>query len=569
MTTRCGGQRAAARALSAGVLASVLSLLACFPSTPGVEGTSGTAPAPNTPWTPVRAAPPPAAAPPFSLPPDVIARAQELKLADVVDIALRNSTLTSAAWAQARAAAATYGAARGQYYPSIAIGGAATKTQPLLSPNIHTSPETQYGPEATLSWLLLDFGGRSGAVGEAREALVAADWTHNATIQNVVLAVESAYFTYMATKSLLVAQQTTFREAQANLTAAEERHNVGVATIADVLQAKTAKSQAELAVETTEGALQTTRGALALSMGLPANIPYDIDVPPPGPLPLGITDSLDALIEQASRARPDLLAVQAQVRAAQARMTAARGAALPRARALREHTAADVFESELYVANGYTATIALQFPISCGVVADLQREGRRRCRRRREAARVGVRTAGDVRSVQLLLRPAHGHAAGDDERRSPGERDGIRPGRPRSLPRGRGQPARSLDGASGARHGARAEHPGPLQLVRRVGPAGPRRRNPRRGRDESPPRPNRHDGGAEVRRTTALCAALLSMCACSHKSAGGAVRVPVTVGRATLRAVPYEIAATGTVEPRQTARVESQVTGILSGRRVP
>jgi outer membrane protein len=365
VTTRCGGQRAAARALSAGVLASVLSLLACFPSTPGVEGTSGTAPAPNTPWTPVRAAPPPAAAPPFSLPPDVIARAQELKLADVVDLALRNSTLTSAAWAQARAAAATYGAARGQYYPSIAIGGSATKTQPLLSPNIHTSPETQYGPEATLSWLLLDFGGRSGAVGEAREALVAADWTHNATIQNVVLAVESAYFTYMATKSLLVAQQTTFREAQANLTAAEERHNVGVATIADVLQAKTAKSQAELAVETTEGALQTTRGALALSMGLPANIPYDIDVPPPGPLPLGITDSLDALIEQASRARPDLLAVQAQVRAAQARMTAARGAALP-ALVLSGNTQQLTFSNPSSTANGYTATIALQFPIFAG-----------------------------------------------------------------------------------------------------------------------------------------------------------------------------------------------------------
>jgi multidrug efflux system membrane fusion protein len=72
-----------------------------------------------------------------------------------------------------------------------------------------------------------------------------------------------------------------------------------------------------------------------------------------------------------------------------------------------------------------------------------------------------------------------------------------------------------------------------------------------------------------VRRTTALCAALLSMCACSHKSAGGVVRVPVTVGRATLRAVPYEIAATGTVEPRQTARVESQVTGILSAVEFP
>jgi outer membrane protein len=346
-------------------MAGLLAVVGCFPSTPGVEGASGTAPAPNTPWAPGRQAPVAAPAPPPSIPPDLIARAQQLKLTDVVDIALRNSTLTAAVWAEARSAAASYGAARGQYYPNIAIAGTLTRTQPLLAPNIHIPPQDEYGPEATLTWLLLDFGGRGGSVGEAREALVAADWTHSATIQNVVLAVESAYFTYMATKSLLVAQQTTLKEAQTNLAAAEERHNVGVATIADVLQAKTAASQAELAVESSEGALQTTRGALALSMGLPANIPYDIDVPPPGPLPLGITDSLDTLITQGVRERPDLLAMQAQVRAAEARLTAARGAALP-SLVLSGNAEQLTFSSPASTAKGYTATIALQFPIFSG-----------------------------------------------------------------------------------------------------------------------------------------------------------------------------------------------------------
>ncbi|HXQ29954.1 MAG TPA: TolC family protein [Gemmatimonadales bacterium] len=299
------------------------------------------------------------------MPPDLIARAQDLKLADVVDIALRNSTLTSVAWAQARAAAAAYGAARGQYYPTIAIDGSVSKSEPIFAPNIRSTLLLDYGPGATLSWLLFDFGGRGGSIGEAREALVAADWTHNATIQNVVLGVESAYFTYMATKSLLVAQQTTLHEAQTNLAAADERHHVGVATIADVLQSKTAESQAELAVETTEGALQTTRGALALSMGLPANVPYDIDVPPPGPLPLGITDSLDTLIERGIRDRPDLLALQAQVRQAEARITAARGAALP-SLVLSGNTQQLTYTNPTSTAQGYTATIALQFPIFSG-----------------------------------------------------------------------------------------------------------------------------------------------------------------------------------------------------------
>src|SRR5881398_229787 len=51
---------------------------------------------------------------------------------------------------------------------------------------------------------------------------------------------------------------------------------------------------------------------------------------------------------------------------------------------------------------------------------------------------------------------------------------------------------------------------------------------------------------------------------CSRKGAGGPARVPVTVARAEQRAMPFEIAATGTAEPRQTVSVQSQVTGVLT-----
>src|SRR5947207_9586889 len=51
---------------------------------------------------------------------------------------------------------------------------------------------------------------------------------------------------------------------------------------------------------------------------------------------------------------------------------------------------------------------------------------------------------------------------------------------------------------------------------------------------------------------------------CSKKAGGGASRVPVTIARAEQRPVPYELSGTGTVEPRQTASVQAQVTGILT-----
>lgn len=64
--------------------------------------------------------------------------------------------------------------------------------------------------------------------------------------------------------------------------------------------------------------------------------------------------------------------------------------------------------------------------------------------------------------------------------------------------------------------------------------------------------------------STAGLALALAAAGCSRKGVGGPPRVPVTVARAEQRPVPYEILATGTAEPLQTAAVQSQVTGILT-----
>src|SRR5947199_8948647 len=65
--------------------------------------------------------------------------------------------------------------------------------------------------------------------------------------------------------------------------------------------------------------------------------------------------------------------------------------------------------------------------------------------------------------------------------------------------------------------------------------------------------------------TTAVAAlSLILALGCSKKGGGGASRVPVTIARAEQRPVPYELVGTGRVEPRQTASVQAQVTGILT-----
>jgi outer membrane protein TolC len=256
-----------------------------------------------------------------------------LTLGDVVDLALRNNPETQISWSNARAAASAYGGSKSLYYPTIDadIGVTRLKSSPTFTNDSVLRPsltQTNYGPTFSVSWLIADLGGRSGTIESARQALIAANWTHNATIQNVVLQAESAYFNYMSTKALVVSERLSVKEAQTSLESTQERQRVGLATVADVLQAKTAFSQASLTLESTEGDLQTTRGALALAMGLSANAPYDIEAAPAmavGPA----TDSVQALIEQAVKSRPDLASAEAQYRQAVGSVRAARGNLFP------------------------------------------------------------------------------------------------------------------------------------------------------------------------------------------------------------------------------------------------
>src|SRR5436190_924340 len=189
--------------------------------------------------------------------------------------------------------------------------------------------QTSYGPSISLNYLLLDFGGRSGSIERARQELFAANLSHNATIQNVVLQAEVAYFTYMATASLLAAERSALAEAQANLNAAQGRNRVGLATIADVLQAKTALSQEQLNLETIQGNLQAARGGLAAALGLPANLPFELE-PLAGAVPVrAMTESVDSIINDALRNRPDLAAARAQAAAAYSQVRVTRAAELP------------------------------------------------------------------------------------------------------------------------------------------------------------------------------------------------------------------------------------------------
>jgi outer membrane protein len=375
-----------ARAAQAAVLALIGGSAACFHNPPDVGGKPSAPTAPNTYWTPPHRAIVRDSVPHNIIPPDIQERVQKLTLQDVVDLGLLNNPETRASYATARAAGAVVGATFGKYLPQVTLSGTAERTGSTGGGGSivggttvgsagagETNAELQterdralIQPSATATWLLFDFG-RFGALESARQAAFSASYTHNATVQTVVLTIVQAYCNYNAAKAVRDGAKETVSEDSVGLASAKDQHDAGIATISDVLQAQVTYSQAVLALETDEGNVQTTRGSLAVALGFPANLPYDIAPEPPNVPIQSIAQSVDSLVDEAVNNRPDLASYRALALEAKANIGAVRGNWLPQF-TLGASGSQTFYNQDQAANNGHTWTLqgGISFPIFSG-----------------------------------------------------------------------------------------------------------------------------------------------------------------------------------------------------------
>lgn len=263
-------------------------------------------------------------------------------LLDVVNQALCHNPQTRLAWANARVQAAQVGVGKSAYLPTLSINtsltesqnitsGGSTQSANLQNPTNIGQPlsQTRVAPVITFNYLLFDFGGRAGRLENARYALEAADWNHNASLQNVLFAAVQAYYQLFAAQSAAEAAGEVETSSAAALDAARFRHEVGAGALADALQAQTAYSQAHLNVQKSEGDAKIALGNLANVMGLQPDPGLKV-VPPFFEAPHAEHEQdVQRLMEQARSMRPDLAAAEAQIRAAEANVKAVKASALP------------------------------------------------------------------------------------------------------------------------------------------------------------------------------------------------------------------------------------------------
>lgn len=250
-----------------------------------------------------------------------------LNLADVVDLTLCNNPQTRSLWASARTQAANVGVAMSAYLPTLSAQG--TMSRNFSNSAGQKNSYNSRNVSLTASYLLFDFGGRSATLENAKQLLVAASATRDATLQANFLAAVQSYYALLSARANVDALQVTEASAKESLAAADARYMAGVATPADKLQAQTALSQAKLNLITAQGNERSAQGTLANIMGFDASQPFSLAVLPESTPDPVVEQDIGKLIEEARQKRPDLQAAEAQIKAAEAQLSVTRATGLP------------------------------------------------------------------------------------------------------------------------------------------------------------------------------------------------------------------------------------------------
>jgi len=247
-------------------------------------------------------------------------------LAGLIDVALLNNPRTRRAWEAARAAAASYGASRSPYYPQASAESDSGYTRiPFELPGgFGAVRQWQTDNGIALTYTLLDFGRRASASEQAREQLIAANFSANRTIQDVVFGVEQTFYAFDAVEAAVEAAQQNLELAKADFDSVKQRVDLGLATQPELLLAQERLAQSRFDLANADQLLRDAQANLAVALGITADTTFKVQPLDNESVPKSLSRDVETLIAEARRSRPDLAARKAQVRASDAAIEQAR-----------------------------------------------------------------------------------------------------------------------------------------------------------------------------------------------------------------------------------------------------
>jgi outer membrane protein len=257
--------------------------------------------------------------------------AKTYSLAELVDLAEAHNPATRFAWERARAQGAALGVARSELYPALAAIALSqtSREEVFFGTRFYGQLGQTFQAQLDLNYTVFDFGARSGRISSAKAELLASSFGFNDTHRIVIYQVEQAYYRLLSAIGQEDAARASLANAQAVQQAAEDRLANGLATLPDVLEARSATAQADYDLQTVLGNEQIARGDLATSIGASATTTIPTQPLDQVPVPESIDDTVDRAIDRALERRPDLMQQIAEIRSANARAKEAKAAYYP------------------------------------------------------------------------------------------------------------------------------------------------------------------------------------------------------------------------------------------------
>jgi outer membrane protein len=252
-------------------------------------------------------------------------------LAELVDLAEIHNPETRVAWERARAQAAALGVARSELFPTLAAAALSQtgRVEADFGNRFDGQAIQDFQVALDLNYVAVDFGARAGRINAARAEVLAANFAFNDTHRKVIYKVEQAYYRLLNSVGQEDAARASLSNAQAVEQSADDRLRNGLATLPDVLEARSATAQAEYDLQAVLGAEEIARGDLATAVGTSATVLIEVVPLDQVPTPESIGDTIDQAINRALAKRPDLMQQVAEIRSASARIKEARAAYHP------------------------------------------------------------------------------------------------------------------------------------------------------------------------------------------------------------------------------------------------
>jgi len=262
------------------------------------------------------------------------ATAGPLSLAGCVRIALADNPMAQASREGVAAAQEAVGEAWSGYYPQVGLAAAYRRWEShaflpsglggaMSTPPDTVGPTNDWSGGLVASLTLFDSGRRRAQILAAKARLGASQEELAALEQDIALTVHQAFYGLLSAEDALRVAKENLTRAEDHLRLAKERKEAGTAVQADVLRAQVEAADRRLAIVRIEHLVRTARGNLNTAMGLPAEMPVEVQAGEPKVRAVDEAQ-LAAAFDQSVHLRPELKAALNRIAGARSDVAAAK-----------------------------------------------------------------------------------------------------------------------------------------------------------------------------------------------------------------------------------------------------